>query len=131
MKVCKKCSREKTQTGTRWGCKPCDAERAKLKWHSSAATRERKYAASANQRKRNRQFIWEYLKTHPCIACGEPDPVVLDFDHRDPNTKHLEICEMRTRSLQTIAVEIAKCDVLCANCHRRRTAKQQGWYKNL
>ena len=68
---------------------------------------------------------------NPCITCGEDDPVVLDFDHRDGNTKIGNISDMARFSLglDTLMKEIKKCDVLCANCHRRRTAKQQNWPK--
>lgn len=69
---------------------------------------------------------------HPC-KCGESDPTALDCDHRDPKTKRDSICEL-SRTSYSIAVlkeELDKCDVMCANCHRKRTAKQFGWYKFL
>lgn len=75
-------------------------------------------------------LIYEYLEAHPCVDCGEPDPVVLQFDHRDASKKSYNISRM-TRSnhpLERIMEEIAKCDIRCANCHFRRTAKQFGWY---
>lgn len=77
----------------------------------------------------NRQAVWDYLKLHPCIDCGEGDPTVLEFDHRDPAEKSRTVCDMaRARfSWDKIEAEIAKCDVRCANCHRRRTAKQFGY----
>lgn len=79
-----------------------------------------------------RQLVWDYLKDHPC-PCGENDPEVLEFDHRDGVVKKGNVCEMVARglSVKTITDEIAKCDVLCANCHRRRTAKQFGWYSRI
>ena len=76
----------------------------------------------------HRKFIM-YLSLHPCVDCGESDPIVLEFDHRDENTKLMSINKMRTMrySWNTILAEIEKCDVRCANCHRRRTARQYGW----
>jgi hypothetical protein len=58
------------------------------------------------------------------------DPVVLEFDHlRD---KLFDIGQsLPYRNWQTILDEIAKCDVLCANCHRRRTAKRRGSLRAL
>jgi hypothetical protein len=72
-----------------------------------------------------RKVIVDHLLSNPCKTCGESDIVVLEFDHRDPVTKLYNISEMprRNYSLNTIRSEIAKCDVLCANCHRRKTAK--------
>lgn len=75
--------------------------------------------------------VLEYLSTHPCIDCGEADPVVLDFDHVDPATKSFDITAKigNGGAWRTIEAEIAKCVVRCANDHRRRTARQFGWYR--
>ena len=72
-----------------------------------------------------------YLATHPCIDCGESDPIVLEFDHRNPSEKKDEISHMVSTAapLSSLEAEIEKCDVRCANCHRRKTAKQQNWNK--
>jgi hypothetical protein len=79
-------------------------------------------------RERNRKLLVAYLLEHPCIDCGERDPVVLDFDHRDPSLKRLEVTRLAARKpWQAVLNEIAKCDVRCANCHRRRTAEQFKW----
>lgn len=85
---------------------------------------------SQTLRYRNLRFLVDYLKTHPCVDCGESDFVVLEFDHQ--HSKVGNIADMKTRcSLQTLKDEIAKCDVVCANCHNRRTAKQFGYYKSI
>lgn len=57
-----------------------------------------------------------------CADCGESDPVVLDFHHRDPSQKLFNIGTARGKSVPKVVAEIAKCDVVCANCHRRREA---------
>ncbi|KJL46451.1 hypothetical protein RS84_03085 [Microbacterium hydrocarbonoxydans] len=85
---------------------------------------------------RHRNFVQmlAYLRDHPCADCGEPDPVVLDFDHRPGVRKRFEIARAvnaSTRAWSTILREIAKCDVVCANCHRRRTARRAGHRKHL
>ena len=53
----------------------------------------------------------------------------MDFDHRDGRTKRYTVGAMATRSWRTVAAEIAKCDVRCANCHVRRTAEMFKWRK--
>lgn len=96
------------------------------------------YLARANNRRyakmtENRLNLLEYFKTHHCIVCGESNPIVLDFDHRDHKEKEYNISKMiATYNWNTILLEIEKCDVLCSNCHRIRTSKQFGWwYENI
>jgi hypothetical protein len=68
-------------------------------------------------------FILEYLQGHCCVDCGESDPIVLEFDHRPNETKRFSIGDWRQSryGFEAIKCEIAKCDVRCANCHRRVT----------
>jgi hypothetical protein len=57
------------------------------------------------------------------------DPIVLEFDHL--SDKITAVSKMhRNFTLEAVKLEIRKCEVRCANCHRRKTAKQFGWYKN-
>jgi hypothetical protein len=86
----------------------------------------------AGYRDANRGLLLAYLLDHPCVDCDEADPIVLDFDHRDPSTKRNEVARLAaTKSWPQVLAEIAKCDVRCANCHRRKTARQFGWKKLL
>ena len=73
----------------------------------------------------------DYLLEHPCLDCGEIDVVVLQFDHLDPENKSDTVANMVSNvcSWATIEDEIAKCEVVCANCHTRRTAKRAGWLR--
>ena len=77
-----------------------------------------------------KEFIWDYLSTHPCISCGESDPHALEFHHAR-GTKESEVSRLvgNGASLNTLKTEIEKCDVLCANCHRKLTAKEQRWFR--
>jgi hypothetical protein len=76
--------------------------------------------------------IDEYLRVHPCVDCGESDPLVLEFDHKDGVDKLETIAFLRARgSRDELVAEIEKCEVRCSNCHQRRTAKQFGWTKLL
>lgn len=64
----------------------------------------------------------QYLREHPCVDCGEKDIMVLEFDHQ--RDKLMDISTLiRRGSLQTVKNEVAKCEVRCANDHRRKTAK--------
>lgn len=77
-----------------------------------------------------RKYLWNYLKNHPCTDCGEKDPTVLEFDHiRD---KDIAVSMLvKYASMSRMVTEVEKCEVRCANCHRRKTAIQFGYYKNL
>lgn len=65
------------------------------------------------------------LKQKPCIDCGVKYPhYVMDFDHRDRNTKLASINKMinfHSYAKKKILKETEKCDLVCANCHRIRT----------
>lgn len=94
------------------------------------AMKQRAVEYTRAHRNRMRAYIWEYLSSHACIDCGESDPIVLEFDHRDQATKVAEISNLISKAvgMGRLVAEIEKCDVRCANCHRRRTARQLGWY---
>ena len=81
---------------------------------------------------RNRQYAFDYLASHPC-ECGESDPIVLEFDHNDPSEKKSSVSKLAkgSGSLESLKKEISKCTIRCANCHKKRTALQFGWYKDL
>ncbi len=76
----------------------------------------------------NRDLVYDFLVTHPCVDCGEGDPVLLDFDHVDETTKRWSVGAMLSRrTTSAVRREMSKCVIRCANCHRRRTARQFGF----
>jgi hypothetical protein len=85
----------------------------------------RRQLAEYKRRSKVRARLWlkEYLRSHPCVDCGEADVRVLEFDHRDPATKLANVSRMASDGCgpARLAKEVAKCDVRCCNCHRRRT----------
>jgi hypothetical protein len=78
-------------------------------------------------RRERTTYLLDYFARHPCMDCGEDDPVVLEFDHLDADAKSFNIGQaLSYRRWQSILDEIKKCEVVCANCHRRRTARRRG-----
>jgi hypothetical protein len=77
----------------------------------------------ARAKAKAKAWVLAYLLGHPCLDCGEADPKVLEFDHRDPALKRHNISRMVSdgMGLTSIEREVAKCDVRCCNCHRRRS----------
>jgi 5-methylcytosine-specific restriction endonuclease McrA len=84
-------------------------------------------ARHARARGAIRQFVAEYLLDHPCVDCGESDPIVLDFDHIGEKSFGISSAIARSMSLDKVQAEIAKCEVRCANCHRRKTHRTFGY----
>ncbi len=107
-------------------CRPCHADYHREHY---LANRERYIAQAAAQKQALRlertRYLIEYFESHPCVDCGETDPVILEFDHlRD---KSFDIAaKLITYRWKRILDEIEKCEVVCANCHRRRTAERRG-----
>lgn len=122
--VCKRSDRALRQP---W-CRPChNAQKRKHYRLNGPKERARTLARHHRLVAENAPRLRRYLVEHPCVDCGESDPVVLEFDHiRD---KRIEVPRMLWSGAPwtQIALEIAKCEVRCANCHRRRTARQQGF----
>jgi len=125
--------KDKQKTRRSSWCKTCT--RAYKKRYYNANKQKYLHGATVSNHKRRyaiRKELLDYLLLHPCIDCGEADPIVLEFDHRDPFEKVWNISKMvsNMKPMDLIYSEVQKCDVRCANCHRRKTAKQFGWYEH-
>jgi hypothetical protein len=78
--------------------------------------------------------MMEYLRDRACNTCGIDDPVVLEFHHvggRGPKYAPVSILVTHGYTWRKVQEEIAKCEVLCANCHRKRTAAERGHYRSV
>lgn len=141
LKHCVACGEVKDETEFPWWsevegrrrgtCRACKSEQQK-KWY--AKKRETHIANVKHNIEQARaeahQYVREYLSTHPCVDCGESNPVVLEFDHIK-GLKKMAISQMCTRgySIHSISLEIEKCVVRCGNCHRRKTSTDRGWFR--
>jgi hypothetical protein len=94
----------------------------KAKWYRSHAVEHIARVARRNEelKRENRQRILAYLKEHPCVDCGETDPIVLDFDHVR-GKKKAPVSRLLKCDWSIVWEEIQKCEVRCANDHRRAT----------
>lgn len=75
-----------------------------------------------DRRERHRAWIYEYKRqSDGCVRCGEADPACLDFHHVDEDEKDMAVGKMVTYGYakSKLLDEIAKCEILCANCHRK------------
>ena len=139
MKKCSKCFEEKplddfhvkrrNKDGRQLHCKDCHKIYSKKHYDSNTEY----YVEKAKKRNKvifaeNRALVIEYLRSNPCVDCGNSDIEVLQFDHRDREDKKAEVGSLLTYSANIVLKEIEKCDVRCANCHTKRTRRQLGWW---
>lgn len=114
-------------------CKECNSAYNRIHYINNRSDyRTKQKIWRAEFRKNIRLKLIDYFKTHPCIDCDETDYTVLEFDHIIGGKKDNVASLLNgDASWQTIQEEIKKCEVVCANCHKRRSAKQFGWYKYM
>jgi len=115
-------------------CRECSNRRSK-EYYSENSEHHKKVIRIRSQRtiRENRDKLIQYLMNQKCVDCGETNIIVLDFDHKDDVNKVANISNLIHSGCnwKKINSEIEKCDIRCANCHRIRTSKQQGWYKEI
>jgi hypothetical protein len=114
--------------GLQTHCRECrrDLDARRYDGHGEAM---RQQSARAKARRANaaRALYFDFLLAHPC-PCGERDPVVLEFHHTRSKRAELSKLLMDGASWDRICAELARGEVLCANCHRRaEAAKRHDW----
>lgn len=86
------------------------------------------HATYLRQKHEQRRLEAIELRGGFCADCGNTDPDVLEFDHV-PGRGKKEHClsAVMTGRKEIMLAELAKCDVVCANCHARRTKRRLEW----
>ena len=121
-KLCRTCNKEKracefhkqrrNKDGLQSVCKTCRKELDK-KYHS------KRVVANKKRYKFTREYVDSWKRDHGCACCEEVEPVVLEFHHPDNNKEFAIASGMVAVSFDRLKAEIAKCVVVCANCHRK------------
>jgi formate-dependent nitrite reductase cytochrome c552 subunit len=114
--VCANCHRTRTQ------------RRADEFWATAPRRGTSRYIERSRRYWRGHMEMLRKLRSVPCLDCGGSfEWCVMEFDHRDPATKAEAVTRMvGLASVERILAEVAKCDVVCANCHRMRTFRRRG-----
>lgn len=124
-------SNRSRDTGQRqvW-CRACMAE-YKRDWYVRNRDHQLERVRTNHERssRENQDRAWDYLGQHGCLDCGEPDPVVLQFDHLGDKQRDVSYMTLNGFTWAKIQTEIDKCAVRCGNCHRRKTARELGLYE--
>jgi hypothetical protein len=117
-----------SRRGRQSWCKACRAEymreRGELHRRQTRAARDRRRAAA-------REFVLEVLGEGSCADCGLSDPLVLEFDHLGDKTANVATLVHEGYRLSRVKLEVERCELVCVNCHRRRTAvRSRSWTVN-
>jgi hypothetical protein len=72
--------------------------------------------------------VLEIKEAHKCFICEEQNPMVLEFDHIDNKAESVSEMVRIGVKPESIINEIAKCRILCSNCHRIKTHIENNSY---
>jgi len=100
-------------------------------WHQR--NKAQRIARALKRKEQLRAFYNQLKESLECSICGENHPATLQFHHRDPQKKDFNLSEAVRQgySAERIQKEIAKCSVLCANCHAKLHYEWAGKNKKL
>jgi hypothetical protein len=104
-------------------CRPCDNKKAR-EYYALNKEKQKKQINAAKKLRKKALSSWlrELKEASPCADCDKFFPwYVMDFDHL--NNKVANVTDMISNVVtkQKLMEEIAKCELVCANCHRIRT----------
>ncbi len=118
------CKNRTSPDGLSYECRVCRHSR----YTDHVERRKKQTRISARRREElARALVLKHYASNPCVDCGETDPIVLEFDHvRGEKVTNISRMINTGRPLALIQEEISKCEVRCANCHRRVTHQRRG-----
>lgn len=138
MKKCTKCSKLKEFDGfckssrmkdgyQNW-CKLCMTDNTMSRYKKDKTKFNKR---NAEYKKRKQLQFYKWLKGKCCVDCNESNILVLEFDHVKKGTKFKDISRLCNEGYKwaVIEEEIKKCEIVCANCHKIRTAYRGEWVK--
>lgn len=110
-------------------CKQCLYAHVNNTYKTKPHRKERFKAWTRSYQDKAEEFVHSHLLKNPCTNCGESNILALQFDHLRDKKFEIGFAITKGYSIKTIETEIAKCQVLCANCHSIKTANQLGNWK--
>lgn len=127
-KTCFKCKLEKQTEkfsknkgrpdGLSGQCKECHSVMRKNHYENN----KKKIYSQVNAKKKEYQKWILTLKNKPCVDCKIKYPYyVMDFDHLEDKEFNISHATRHGYGKEKVLREIAKCELVCANCHRERT----------
>ena len=130
MKLCSKCGEEKPLTSFNWklkskkirqsACKECSRAEGKSHYRHNKV---RVIEQTISRKRAYNKVLLEWKCSLFCVECNENDSSCIDFHHPNPEEKEQTVSSLiSSGSLTKAKKEIAKCVVLCSNCHRKHHA---------
>lgn len=129
-KRCYKCNELKllNNFSSRNSCKDCKKVENQEYYYTDPTYKEKAVLGLKQRRDICRLALCKYLEGKSCSHCPENDPLVLEFDHlRDKKGNISNLVNQGNWNI--VLQEIEKCQLLCANCHNRKTAKEKNHLK--
>lgn len=133
MKICNKCSRDLDDSAfcmkrgkLNTQCRDCVAKYYKTYVNDSPTRREKMKKHFSKYKQSVKEYVRSLKEGKPCVDCGGVFHfAAMDFDHLPGFTKSCTVSLMASASRETVDREVAKCELVCANCHRVRTYKRR------
>lgn len=129
VKYCSKCNSNKDYNefykrgkGLQPYCISCQNKQSKNYYRVNYTTRRQQLDQRNEKNYNENRILIDDLKKNPCTDCKiQYDHWIMTWDHLDSSTKEYNVSQMLYHSKETILKEIAKCELVCANCHSNRT----------
>jgi hypothetical protein len=106
-------------------CHRLTTAKSKGSWRLAPESLDEDFRLTPAER-RNLRYLRDRLMRSMCVDCGDPRLVVLEFDHVDKKDANVTELARRGCAIWRLEAEVARCEVRCVNCHRRRTATVAG-----
>lgn len=87
--------------------------------------RKREYQRNWVQARRE---AWIASQGGKCVLCGSSESI--EIDHIDPKLKQVRIATLWSRDQAFRDAELAKCQLLCHDCHKEKTYPNLGQYEH-
>ena len=137
MKKCSKCNQikenvffnkdKRKKDGLSPWCKSCKSQ------HSKRPDQKARYQKNNRDRRtKMRNYMLSHLSKSVCAKCGESDIRVLEYNHiRGKKSKGISCIINDSNSIEELQREMDKCEVICANCHRKYTYAQSNSARHI
>ena len=105
-------------------CKQCCKEQVDAYYQNHKVRRK---GEITKRKKEISDIVSDLKRKSPCADCKQfYNPWQMDYDHREGSTKLYHVSGLiNYGNLEAVLTEIAKCDLVCSNCHRNRTHERR------